>query len=163
MKIHLLPFLLIGILITACADNRVRKKPPVPSSPDELLTGCYYIVEDSTAVKRSLTSKDGNTETYYINPKAIVTVADFEEAKVNDEDPLYSLSVTLNERGKNAFAAASKSHKGKKLAFIISGELVMAPQIYDEIPGGSFEISGNFEKKELNDFLKAITYEMYEP
>ncbi len=159
---HLLPFLLISLLVTACADNRVRKKPPVPSSPGELITGCYYIVEDSTAVKRSLSSKDGNPETYYIDPKAIVTVGDFEEAKVNDEDGRYSLSVKLNERGKKAFAAASKSYKGKKLAFIIAGGLVMAPQVYDEIPGGNFEISGNFEKNELTHFLKVIEYEMYE-
>lgn len=158
---HLLPFLLISFLLTACADNRVRKKPPVPLSPNELVTGCYYIVDDSTTIKKSLTW-NGNLETYFIDPKAIVTVGDFEEAKVNDEDGRYSLSVKLNERGKKTFAAASKSYKGKKLAFIIAGELVMAPQVYDEIPGGNFEISGNFEKNELNHFLKVIEYEMYE-
>lgn len=162
MSIRLLSFLLIPILVSSCADNRIRKKPSVPASPNELVTGCYYIVEDSTAVKRSLTNKDGNPETYYIDPKAIVTIADFEEAKVKEQDGRYVLNVKLNERGKNAFAAASKSYKGKKLAFIIAGELVMAPQVYDEIPGGNFDISGNFEEKELDRFLKVIDYEMYE-
>lgn len=161
MSFRLLSFLLISVLVTSCADNRTRKKPPVPSSPDELVTGCYYIVEDNTAIKKSLIW-EGNQETYYINPKAIVTVVDFEEAKVNEQDGRYSLSVKLNDRGKKAFAAASKSYKGKRLAFIIAGELVMAPQVYDEIPGGNFEISGNFEEKELNRFFKVIDFEMYE-
>ncbi len=161
MRFHLLSFLLISVLITSCADNRTRKKPPVPFSPDELITGCYYIVEDNTAIKKSLTW-NGTPETYYINPKAIVTVADFEEAKVKEQDGRYVLNVKLNERGKKAFAAASKSYKGKKLAFIIAGELVMAPQVYDEIPGGNFDISGNFEEKELDRFLKVIDFEMYE-
>jgi|GEM_PF-3137357 len=154
-------FLLISLLIISCAGNRVRKKPPVPSSPNELVTGCYYIVEDSTAVKKSLIWK-GEPETYYIDPKAIVTVADFEEAKVNEQYGQYALSVKLNDRGKKAFAAASKRYKGKKLAFIIAGELVMAPVVHDEIPGGNFDISGNFEEKELNRFFKVIDSEMYE-
>lgn len=162
MSFRLLSFLAISSLLISCSGKRVRKKPPVPSSPNELVTGCYYIVDDTTtAVKKSLIWK-GEPETYYIDPKAIVTVADFEEAKVNEQDGRYSLSVNLNDKGKNAFAAASKRYKGKKLAFIIAGELVMAPQVYDEIPGGNFDISGNFDEKELNRFLQVIDVEMYE-
>lgn len=161
MSFRLLSILLVSSIVISCGGNRVRKKPPVPSSPDELLTGCYYIVEDNTAIKKSLLWK-GEPETYYIDPKAIVTVADFEEAKVNEQDGRYSLSVKLNDKGKKAFAAASKNYKGKRLAFVIANELVMAPQVYDEIPGGNFDISGNFEEKELNRFFKVIDFEMYE-
>lgn len=162
MSFRLLSFLVISSLVISCSGNRVRKKPPVSSSPNELVTGCYYIVEeDSTAVKKSLTWK-GEPETYYIDPKAIATVADFEEAKVNEQYGQYALSVTLNDRGKKAFATASKRYKGKRLAFIIAGELVMAPVVHDEIPGGNFDISGNFEEKELKRFLKVIDFEMYE-
>lgn len=161
MSFRLLSFLLIGILATSCADNRTRKKPPVPFSPNDLVTGCYYIVGDSTAVKKSFVW-DGNPETYYIDPKAIVTVADFEEVKINEQDGRYALSVKLNERGKKAFAAASQRYEGKKLAFIIAGELVMAPVVNGEIPGGSFEIAGNFEENKLKRFLEVIDFEMYE-
>jgi preprotein translocase subunit SecD len=161
MKSHLLSFLLISILITSCADNKVRKKPPIPSSPNELVTGCYYIIEDSGSVKKTLI-KDGITETYYIDPKPITTVGDFEEASVKEENGPYTLNITLNEKGKTAFATATKNYKGKRLAFIISDELVMAPTVYEEITGGALQISGNFEKKELNRFLKMIHYEMYE-
>lgn len=161
MKLHLFSFLFIGILLAGCADNRIRKKPPVAFSPEELVTGCYYIVDDNTAVKKSLIWK-GEPETYYIDPKAIVTIADFEEAKVNEQYGQYVLSVTLNDQGKKAFAAASKRYKGKRLAFVIAGELVMAPVVYDEIPGGNFDISGNFDEKELKRLLKVIDFEMYE-
>lgn len=161
MSFRLSFILLISILVTACVDSRVRKKPPVPSSPGELVTGCYYTVEDNTGIKKSLTW-EGNAETYAINPKAIVTVADFEEANVNEQYGQYVLSVKLNERGKKAFAAASKRYKGKRLAFVIAGELVMAPVVHDEIPGGNFDISGNFEEKELKRLLKVIDFEMYE-
>lgn len=161
MRFRLLCFLVISSLIISCSGNRARKKPPFPSSPDELVTGCYYIVDDTTAVKKSLIWK-GEPETYYIDPKAIVTVADFEEAKVKEQYGQYVLSVTLNDLGKKAFAAASKRYKGKRLAFVIAGELVMAPVVYDEIPGGNFDISGNFDEKELKRFLKVIDFEMYE-
>lgn len=161
MKSRILLSLLLGMMISACADNRVRKNPPVSSSPGELVTGCYYIVEDSGAVKRTLV-KDGVPETYYISPKPITTVGDFEEANIREEDGRYSLNVKLNEKGKQAFAIASKNYTGRKLALIIYGELVMAPEVYGEIPGGDFEISGNFKKEELNRFLKMIEYEMYE-
>ncbi len=161
MKSRILFFLLLGIMITACADKKVRKKPPVPSSPNELITGCYYIVEDSASIKKTLV-KDGITETYYIDPKPITTVGDFEEASIKEENGPYTLNITLNEKGKTAFATATKNYKGKRLAFIISDELVMAPTVYEEITGGALQISGNFEKKELNRFLQMIHYEMYE-
>lgn len=161
MKIHLLPFLLIGILITACADNRIRKKPPVSSSPEELVTGCYYVVEDSTALKRTM-PREGGMETCFLDAKPIITVGDFENVEMVEENGQHSLSIRLNDKGSKAFATATKKYTGKRLAFIIYNELVMAPVVQGEIAGGALQITGGFEPAEYKALLNRIEFEMYE-
>lgn len=161
MKLRFLSLLLISFLVTSCGDNRVRKKTPVPPIPGFLVTGCYYIVDDSTAVKRSLPGDNG-TETYYLNPDPIFTVGDFQEVKFNDEDGRYSLNIILNEKGTKAFAVATKKYTGKMLAFVIYNRLVMAPRVADEISGGRIEITGGYETEKYQELFKRIESEMYE-
>ena len=161
MKLHFLSLLLISFLVTSCGDNRVRKKNFAPPIPGFLVTGCYYIVDDSTAIKRSFTGDNG-TETYYLNPDPIFTVGDFQEVKLNDDNGRYALNISLNEKGTKAFAAATKKYTGKMLAFVIYNRLVMAPRVVGEISGGKIEITGGYETEKYKELFKRIDSEMYE-
>ncbi len=161
MKLHLFSFLFIGILLAGCADNRIRKKPPVPFSPEELVTGCYYIVEDSTALKRMMQS-EGRIETCFLDPKPITTVGDFESVEMVENEYGTSLNIRLNDKGSKAFGDATKKYTGKRLAFIIHNELVMAPVVQGEITGGAVQITGGFEPEKYKKLLKLIEFDMYE-
>lgn len=161
MKTSILSFLILSVFVMSCGGNKVRKNPPVPSSPNELITGCYYIIDDTTALKRTIVERD-TLKTYYIDPKAIMTVGDFEEVDLSDEDGWLSINIKLNEQGKKAFARATKNYKGRKLAFVIRDGLVMAPTVYEEITGGAISINGNFQKEKLERYLEVIHFEMYQ-
>lgn len=162
MKTLFFQLLIIAFCFASCKDHRVRKKAPLPTSGTDLITGCYYISQDSTQLKRSLVNYDGEREVYFINPEPIFTVGDFEEASVSREEPHWVLRVKLNDKGKKAFAMATENYQGKRIAFIIGGGLAMAPVVYGKIPDGTFDITGNFSEDELNAFLARIEDEMYE-
>jgi preprotein translocase subunit SecD len=162
MKFLLFPLFIFVLCFSSCTDKRIRKKPPVPTSDTDLVTGCYYIVEDSTKLKREVYHSPEH-ESYFIDPKPILTVANFKEVAVSEVDRYrLVLNVKLDEAGKTQWALATEKYNGKKLAFIINDFLVMAPTVMGKIDGGSFDVTGNFKKEELEDFRKAIESDMYE-
>ena len=160
MKFLFLPLVFITFIFNSCQNSTVRKKPPVPKSATDLVTGCYYIVEDSTKLKREL-SHSPYHEVLYIDPKPILTVTNFKEVTISDKEG-FSLFVELDGKGKSAWSIATEKYAGKKLAFIIDNVLVMAPTVLGKIDGGSFQVSGNFTEEEMETLFKKIHHEMYE-
>ncbi len=62
-----------------------------------------------------------------------------------------SMQVTFTEVGKQLFKEHTANNIRKKVAIIVKNELIMAPIINAEIPGGIVEISGNFTQEEVNE------------
>jgi len=151
------------LILTMCfcggKQDRKRAKAPVPASPNELVTGCYYITEDSTHMKRSVRNK--TDETYFVDPKPIFHVGNFKEVTISRE-PAYSIYISLDIDGRLAFAKASEKYVGKKLAFIINDILVMAPRVTAKVDGGELQITGDFDEEEIENYYLQIDKEMYE-
>ncbi|MCP2871778.1 hypothetical protein, partial [Salmonella enterica] len=64
--------LVIPFLLCCCSGPGTRKTLSIPQTPGELLTGCYYIVDDSTGVKKSMV-ENGVPSSYYLDPRPVVT------------------------------------------------------------------------------------------
>ncbi len=67
----------------------------------------------------------------------------------------------LNSDGAEVFAQITrefspKGNKFYKLAIVLDGDLYSAPQIHSEIPGGSGQITGNFEFKEAQELADVL-------
>ena len=153
---------LAGLLaLTSCSDPRPRAKPHVPSSDTDLVTGCYYITNDSTMLRRYLPETH---ERFFIDPHPIVTVDHFKELKKTTEDPGYlSITVSLDEPGTTAWTLATEKYANKRIAVIVRNNLLMAPTVNGKIEGGVFVISGSFDKKEQEMIYQEIDSEMYAP
>jgi len=67
----------------------------------------------------------------------------------------HTIGITLTNDGRKLFKTHTANNVGKKIAIIIKDELIMAPIIHSEIPGGEIEISGSFTSSEAN---KIYTY-----
>lgn len=159
MKSYPFICLLFLLCIASCAEPRQRKSQVV-AAPGELITGCYYVNEDSIGIKKTVL-ENGILNTYYLNPQAIITVNDFETVALDHELGL-AIQIHLNKAGTKAFADASKKSLNKRLGFVIAGQLVMAPVVSGEISGGEIQISGNFEERELENLIGRIETDMYE-
>lgn len=87
--------------------------------------------------------KDRYWRTYYVSTQAVITDRDVVDARVVTPTPDNpGLQVTLGEKGKAAFAAATKDAQGHKLASEIVGKgIVSAPVIDTEVPGGKLVIT----------------------
>ena len=61
------------------------------------------------------------------------------------------VSFTLDRLGAQRFAKVTLSNIGKRIAIVLDGKLISAPQIRESITGGSGVISGNFTFQEVTD------------
>lgn len=61
------------------------------------------------------------------------------------------VSITLNPKGADLFAAVTAANVGKRLAIVLDGKVQSAPVIREAIPSGQAQITGNFSVTEAND------------
>jgi len=158
MKKRLLLFLLPACFAMACNQPRAHKKAPVPKSPSDLVTGCYAISSEGGQVRKL----SGTAEAYHLVPSPIVTVGNFQEIELTNDAFGPSLHVTLDEAGRLSFASATARMAGQKMAVVIDNDLIIAPVLQGEIPGGKFTISGGFTEEVLKNYYKRLENEMYE-
>ena len=62
-----------------------------------------------------------------------------------------TVSFTLDRLGAQKFGRATTDHVGKRLAIVLDGEIVSAPNINEPITSGNGMISGNFSFQEATD------------
>ena len=73
------------------------------------------------------------------------------QPNINNQNSEPSVSFTLDRLGAQKFGRATKDNVGKRLAIILDGEIVSAPNINEPITAGSGMISGNFTFQEATD------------
>ena len=133
-----------------------------------LRTGWYYVVTDSSdGYERQL---DRSDETYYIDPKPIITAKNFTRFEIFEsglKDKKYiGLSMWLDKKGTESWAYATEksSMTHIKLAFIVDDRLLYVAQAESEITGGVTALNrGIYTREELENFKKMIQREKCHP
>lgn len=66
--------------------------------------------------------------------------------------------VNFNDEGAELFAEITRNNVGEQLAIFLDDELVSAPRINEEIPGGSAVISGGFSPDEARSLAENLNF-----
>jgi SecD/SecF fusion protein len=105
-------------------------------------------------LKKKVTSPDGHdsVESYLVKrkPERGLTGKYIKNANVirNPLNNQPEIDFTLTSKGADLFADVTRENIGHQLAIVLDGELVSAPTIQGEIPGGRGQITGSFTDKE---------------
>ena len=67
-----------------------------------------------------------------------------------------NIQVVFTKNGTQLFKEYTTNNVGSKIAIIIKDELIIAPIINSEIPGGQVEISGSFTQREANEIYNYL-------
>ncbi len=73
------------------------------------------------------------------------------------------IAFTMNSEGAEIFAEVTRQNVGQRLAIILDGEVVSAPNINGPIPGGSGQITGDFTEKEAFDLATSLENPLQTP
>jgi len=88
----------------------------------------------------------------------IITNVHIEKASSDYRDNIAIIDVWLNKTGASRFEKGTRENIGKVLAIILDGEVYSAPMVNSEITGGRLQITGNFDKKEAENFSSILRY-----
>ena len=83
------------------------------------------------------------------------------EARVQTSDygrggSAYSVSMTMNAEGANAWANITRESINQRIAIVLDGMVYSYPNVNSEISGGSSEISGDFTLEEAEDLANVL-------
>jgi preprotein translocase subunit SecD len=88
----------------------------------------------------------------------VMTVERLDRAEAQlDQNQQWVLTLTLTSDDAAAFADWTANHVGERLAMVIDGEVVIAPEIQAAITGGVVQIAGDYTRDEIHDLLAKIT------
>jgi preprotein translocase subunit SecD len=106
-----------------------------------------------------LVNKDKFNEVLYVEKKILLDQSAVKSAKaVNGKARKQaSVSIVFTGAGRKQFADVTRENVGRRLAIVIGGQLLTAPVIRAEVPGGKAEITGNFDYKEARELAQKIT------
>src|SRR3989339_93502 len=96
--------------------------------------------------------KGEKAEPILIESKAVMQGDSIADAKVDfDQNSFYpKISLTFNDDGSKAFAELTQQHVGERLAIVMDGEVLSAPNIREAILTGTAEITGQFDDQEAS-------------
>ncbi|HXB41612.1 MAG TPA: hypothetical protein VNZ49_13815 [Bacteroidia bacterium] len=126
-------------------------------SAQELLTGCYYVIEKSDSAILAMGKKD----TVYVDKTPIITISDFDKIKLKKTNYSYVLEIDLKRAAVEKFRIATAAWVHKKMALIVEGEIVSAPTVNSEIANGKIWLTnGTYIKEEMNVMKEKLEKEM---
>jgi preprotein translocase subunit SecD len=70
-----------------------------------------------------------------------------------------AIEIVMTGDGRKALADITRQNVGKRLAIVVDGQLLAAPRIEAEIPGGSALITGRFSGREASELASKINDE----
>jgi protein-export membrane protein SecD len=109
------------------------------------------VSENSEFGTDKLVSENG--ENLNVSKRIIMSGENLIDAQpnINNQNNEPTVSFTLDRLGAQKFGRATTDNVGKRLAIILDGEIVSAPNINEPITSGSGMISGNFTFQEATD------------
>ncbi len=75
----------------------------------------------------------------------------------SDDNGRPSVSMTMNSEGANIWAALTRENINRCIAIVLDGTVISAPNVNNEIKGGSSKITGNFTPAEAEDLANVLT------
>lgn len=153
--------LILMTFLTACGQGNNHSnfgKTNISDSDTILKTGWYYVSEQETNFKRQL---DKSSDFYYINPNVIVSVEQFKELEITEDErqgtKISSLIIRFDKKGTENWSVATRNSIGRQVALIIDNELVSVSKVNAQIKVGVSSLFGfNYSKEELVEFVKLI-------
>ncbi len=103
--------------------------------------------------------KDEASQPILLEEKPILTGEAIKDARVDFDRSGFGepkISLTLNGRGTKDFADITQKHTGERLAIVLDGEVLSAPNIREPILSGTAEISGMFKFEEASLLALAL-------
>lgn len=143
-------------------EHHIKDGPDILKYDSTILyTGWYYVVDSSNGYKRQL---DRSDETYYLDPKPIVTAKNFTTFEIyesNFKDKKYlGLTMRLDKEGTKNWSNATLRAQGSRLAFILDNRLLQVAMINSQITGGVTALNrGDYSRQELENFKAIIKSE----
>lgn len=89
-------------------------------------------------------------------PMMVVEELDGAEVKASETGG-WVLNLDLTEKDAKTFGDWTADHVNERLAMVIDGEIVIAPEIQSAITGGQVQITGDYTQSEIRDLLDKIT------
>lgn len=144
--IHRMKTLLVLILaLAACRPTEKRFSSVGPFRPGSLK---IHVAQDSPLLGYQSARSD-NGATIYMNPVPDLTEAHLRRIAVGrGRGDDHILFLTFNEEGAARLARVTTLNVGKRLAIVIDGRVVTAPELRTEITAGDAVIEGGFTKEE---------------
>ncbi|MGK5639954.1 protein translocase subunit SecD [Streptomyces sp. URMC 126] len=174
-----------GRAVTEALKAPQAPKPPTPSpkpsdAPSNDLQKQFAALDCSTKAARAqaakkaalakpqddivVCDKDGQ-EKLLLGPVAIkgVEVTDAKAALDTQRATGWQVQLKFNSSGAKKFSdvtgqLASKPEGQNRFAIVLDGQAVSAPRVNGPIPGGSAEISGNFDQSSADDLANILSY-----
>lgn len=87
----------------------------------------------------------------------VMTIERLDRAAVVFDNSAWALTIDLTDKDSATFASWTADHIGERLAMVIDGEVVVAPEIQGAITGGSMQISGDYTRDDIEKLLDKIT------
>jgi preprotein translocase subunit SecD len=171
-------FMSIILMLTSCLQNGSQTKTGgrLPEDPEHhikdnsnttkhdstiLYTGWYYIVDTDNGFKRKL---EKSSETFFINPKPIVTAKNFTTFEIYESkaggQKYVGLTMRLDKIGTENWSVATGKAIGKQLAFILDDRLLHVAEVNSQITAGvTALIREDYSKAELENIKTSIESE----
>ena len=94
-----------------------------------------------------------NGEKLFVSKRIVMSGENLIDAQpsIQNENNEPTVSFTLDRLGAQKFGRATTDNVGKRLAIVLDGEIVSAPNINEPIPSGNGVISGKFSFQEATD------------
>jgi preprotein translocase subunit SecD len=107
--------------------------------------------ERAAGIEGAIASRgeDEREQRYYLLGKTLVAGRDLKRAAVNPDGlGRMGVSISFNSEGATAFEEATGRLVGKRLAIVLDGITISAPEVQDRIAGGNAQITGRFTADE---------------
>ncbi|MCA9401331.1 MAG: protein translocase subunit SecD, partial [Candidatus Omnitrophica bacterium] len=122
----------------------------VNNNPNQLKLALQGTVPKGYILKYS---KDDENEPLLLEDTVALSGDTIADAKVDFDSTGFNqpyISITFNSKGANIFADVTKKNVGSRLAILLDGEVISAPNIQEPILGGRGQITGRFNFDEAS-------------
>ena len=151
-------------------SDRIQVQLPGVEDPNEVkkLLGktakmSFHFVDDTTTIadarrgkispesKVAQGAEDASDAYYVIERKPIVGGEHLADAHADFSEGMPVVAFRFNSFGSKRFGTATRNGIGRRLAIVLDGKVITAPEVKSAITGGSGIISGNFTVQSASD------------
>ncbi|GLZ36785.1 hypothetical protein [Actinokineospora sp. NBRC 105648] len=155
---------LLLFALAACGSDTVPGKAAAEPGSGPVQTRVPVDLRPVTAVAQGTepTGPDefaGDDGSLYTVGPSIADISRLEDVKAESTEngTGWVVTIKLSADAAAKFGSWTAEHVGERLAIVVDGKLVSAPQIASPIPGGEVQISGNFTEKSAKQLAADIS------